>query len=81
MVRKISQLPELTCLLTKNRLGISLILQEIQDKDRKKMLGKHGTPMSSGMGLLGWEKQEYPAVITTGSVKPHLKVGIFPQNW
>lgn len=81
MVRKSFQLPELTCLSSKNRLGIILILQEIPDKDRKKLLEKHGILISSGMGLLGWEKQEYPAVITPGLVKPHLKVGIFPQNW
>lgn len=79
MVRKSSQLPELICLSSKNRLGIILILQEIPDKDRKKLLEKHGIPTSSGMGLLGQENQKY--LITSGSVKPHLEVGVFPQKW
>lgn len=81
MVRKSSQLSELTCLSLKKKLGKSLILQEIPDKDRKELLEKHGIPVSSGMGHLGWEKQEYPTVITPGSVKPHTEVGVFPQNW
>lgn len=71
----------LTCLSSKNKLGKSLILQEIPDKDKKKLLEKGVIPVSSDMGLLGWEKQEYPAVITPGSVKPDLEVGVFPQNW